>query len=222
MKKKPCYSAKHLCSMLLTIPFRLRRKFYVAYNRMLFWMNDVRMGKDMLVYNKIYLKKNFVAKITIGDNFEFSSGEAINPLCRNIRGCLWAPFPNSEIVIGNNVGVSSACIWAKEQIRIGNNVNIGGDCIIMDTDAHNLDYRIRASNEQNSDGYGIDVITATSAPIVIGDDVLIGTRCIVLKGVTIGARSVIGAGSVVTKSVPEDCIAVGNPARVIKQLIVGK
>lgn len=51
---------------------------------------------------------------------------------------------------------------------------------------------------------------------MIEDDVLIGTRCIIFKGVTIGARSVIGSGSVVTKSMPSDCIAAGNPCKVIK------
>lgn len=54
--------------------------------------------------------------------------------------------------------------------------------------------------------------------IIIEDDVLIGTNCIVLKGVHIGARSIIGAGSIVTKDIPSDCIAAGNPAIVIKNL----
>ena len=53
---------------------------------------------------------------------------------------------------------------------------------------------------------------------MIEDDVLIGTRCIILKGVTIGARSVIGSGSVVTKSIPPDCIAAGNPCKVVKSI----
>ena len=54
--------------------------------------------------------------------------------------------------------------------------------------------------------------------IVIEDDVLIGMNSIILKGVHIGARSVIGAGSVVTKDIPADCIAAGNPAHVIKMI----
>ena len=54
--------------------------------------------------------------------------------------------------------------------------------------------------------------------IEIEDDVLIGTRCIILKGVTIGARSVIGSGSIVTKSIPSDCIAAGNPCKVIRSV----
>ena len=60
-----------------------------------------------------------------------------------------------------------------------------------------------------------------SAPITIEDDVWIGAHSIILEGVTIGARSVIGAGSVVTKSIPADCIAAGNPCRVIRMLSHG-
>ena len=54
--------------------------------------------------------------------------------------------------------------------------------------------------------------------MVIEDDAFIGMNCIILKGVTIGARSIVAAGSVVTKSIPADCVAGGNPAKVIKYL----
>lgn len=89
----------------------------------------------------------------------------------------------------------------------------------MDSDAHNLDYRIRASKEL-IDKISKDALTAKTSPIVIEDDVLIGMRCIILKGVTVGARSVIGSGSIVTKSIPSDCIAAGNPCKVIRLLNV--
>mgnify|MGYP000840304717 FL=1 len=88
----------------------------------------------------------------------------------------------------------------------------------MDTDAHNLDYMIRRSHEKDVHGFRIDSLSAATAPIVIEDDVLIGTRCIILKGVTIGARSIIGSGSVVVKTIPADCIAAGNPCKVIKYI----
>lgn len=158
------------------------------------------------------------ARFIIGDNVTFSSGSAINPLCRNIRGQVFIT-QNAEIVIGDNSGLSSTVLWAKESIRIGNNVNIGGDCIIMDTDAHSLDWKIRSGSIKGTDGQIItDYDSSLSAPIIIGDNVLIGTRCIILKGVTIGARSIIGAGSVVTKSIPPDSIAGGNPCKVIRQI----
>lgn len=123
----------------------------------------------------------------------------------------------SVIEIGDDTRLSSPCIRAKERITIGNRVNIGGDCILIDSDAHNLDYRIRGSSERIGK-ISKDVLTAKTAPIVIEDDVLIGTRCIILKGVTIGARSIIGSGSMVTKSIPSDCIAAGNTCKVIKSI----
>ena len=81
----------------------------------------------------------------------------------------------------------------------------------MDTDAHSLNYLDRRDGD-------MDMANRVDKGIVIEDDVLVGAYAIVLKGVTIGARSVIGAGSVVTKDIPADCIAAGNPARVLKQL----
>lgn len=117
---------------------------------------------------------------------------------------------NAKICIVNNTGINSACIWAKKDITIGDYVNIGSDCIILDSDAHNLSYITRRNKQQ-------DKKATQGKPIIIEDDVLIGTRCIILKGVTIGARSIIGSGSIVTKSIPADCIAAGNPCKVIKK-----
>ena len=79
----------------------------------------------------------------------------------------------------------------------------------MDSDAHSLDYIIR--REPTKD-------IPKSKPIVIEDDVLIGTGTIILNGVTIGARSIIGAGSFVTKDIPKDCITAGNPCKMIKKI----
>jgi maltose O-acetyltransferase len=56
-------------------------------------------------------------------------------------------------------------------------------------------------------------------PITIGDDVWIGGSSVICPGVTIGSRSIIGAGSVVTKDIPEDVIAAGNPCKVIRKLV---
>lgn len=104
--------------------------------------------------------------------------------------------------------MSSTRLWIHESARIGNNVKSGGCVLITDTDAHPMDYVARRSSNDGT----------KSAPVVIEDDVWVGAHCIILKGVTIGARSIIGAGSVVTKSIPADCVAAGNPCRVIKNL----
>ena len=171
-----------------------------------------------MVFNHIYLDIHPLSHVRIGDDFTFTSGESINPLCRHQRGCIMTERAESVIEIGHHVWMSSPCIWAKQRITIGNYVNIGGDCIIMDSDAHNLDWRVRDSGEMFAPKVSMDNHTAKCAPIVIEDHVLIGARSIILKGVTIGRGSVIGAGSVVVKDIPAGCIAAGNPCKVIKYL----
>jgi acetyltransferase-like isoleucine patch superfamily enzyme len=191
----------------------LRIKFYRWFNRLYFRYKKIQYGKNMLVYNKVYVTGRR-GKITIGDDFHFTSGDGINPICRNIHGCIHTGLTSSTITIGNHVGMSSPCIWVRERLTIGNHVNIGGNCIILDTDTHQIDYLARRGEKPSDAG---DVrTTVQSAPVTIEDDVWIGANCIILKGVTIGARSIIGAGSVVTKSIPADCIAAGNPCKVIR------
>ena len=124
--------------------------------------------------------------------------------------------PEARIEIGNNVGMSSTCIWAKQLVRIGNNVNIGGDCIILDNDVHPLNYLKRRNSyieRTNREEYLSEIPTS---PVIIDDDVWIGARCQILKGVHIGAKSIIAAGSIVTKDVPANVVAGGNPCKVIK------
>lgn len=202
---------------LFRLPRKLRQFYYLYFNKVIFALSGVKYGQNMKVYNKVYLNVKEGAEVTIGDDFVMTSGEAFNPLCRVQRGIIYAE-PGAKISIGNDTGMSSPCIWTHVSITVGSHVKVGGDCIILDTDCHNLDWRIRRSKAQVRDGRCIDEASANSASIVIEDDVMIGTRCIILKGVTIGARSIIGSGSVVTQSIPADCIAAGNPCRVIKRL----
>lgn len=179
------------------------------YNLLRLKMYGVEHGAHCVIHGKLYINLFSTAKVKIGDNLYFSSGWGINALCANKRGVIYAT-ENANITIGNNVGMSSVVLWAHENITIGNHVKIGGNSILIDTDSHNMDYLVRRG--QYTD-WGV------SKPIVIEDDVFIGVNCIILKGVTIGARSIIAAGSVVTKSIPADCVAGGNPAKVIKSLV---
>lgn len=201
---------KFLIYKLTRAPRRIKRIFYIYWNRLIFSLAGVKYGKNMRVYNKFYLLIHSTAKISIGKNFAFTSGDNRNPIARNIMGGIFAE-KDSEILIGDNVGISASTIRVKQSITIKDNVKIGADSIIIDTDAHNLNYCIRRNLEN-------DTQSAKSSPITIENDVLIGARCIILKGVTIGARSVIGAGSVVSKSIPEDSIAAGNPCKVIRAI----
>lgn len=117
----------------------------------------------------------------------------------------------ASLTIGDYSGISSTTILVKNSVTIGNHVNIGGGTFINDSDHHSTDWRDRADRR-------VDKKNAKSSPIVIGDYVFIGAWSIIGKGVTIGEKSIIAAGSVVVKDIPANCIAGGNPCKVIKEL----
>ncbi len=198
---------------LYNLPTTLRIKFMPSINRWLFRLKGVNCGNGMIIMGKVSIIGP--GKISIGDNFCMTSGYHINPICANLQGSFFTDSPNAKITIGNNVGMSSTHMWIHDSLTIGDNVKIGGNVLLIDTDCHELNYQVRNGSLPTGEGWGE---TTKSAPIVIEDDVWIGAQSIVLKGVTIGARSIIGAGSVVTKDIPADCIAAGNPCRVIRYL----
>ena len=101
---------------------------------------------------------------------------------------------NGRIEIGNNSGFTSVVLSSRTLIKIGNNVKVGGNVRIFDHDFHSTDYRNRRQG-------GRDFDNVTSAKVAIGEDVLIGTNALILKGFHIGGRSIVGAGSVETVEV---------------------
>lgn len=185
---------------------RIRNRLSSYINLIRFYAYGVKHGKHCVVHGKLYLNLFDSASLTIGDNFYCSSGMCVNALSTNKRGCIYAT-DQARITIGNNVGMSSPVLWSHKEIIIGDYVKIGANSILIDTDAHNLNYIVRRGQWTD---WGI------SRPIVIDDDVFIGANCIILKGCHIGARSIVAAGSVVTTSFPPDSIIGGNPAKILK------
>lgn len=147
---------------------------------------EVYFGKNVAIRSGYYTSSTTLSKISIADGSKFS--------------------------IGDNSGMSSVSIICKERITIGENVNIGAGCLILDSNMHSTDWRVRANRKMDSPQ------KAAKAPIIIEDNVFIGARCIITKGVTIGRCSMIAAGSVVVKDIPANCIAGGNPCKVIKYI----
>lgn len=192
--------------------FRQPRKGFLAFTRLWnackFRCLGVKLGAGCRIEGKVMLRLDERAAVRIGRGVQLVGGYGINRIGRNLATCLSAGA-GAEIRIGDGVGISDSCLWAMERIEIGDHANIGADCIILDHDAHSLEAAHRRD-------YSIDKGHIATAPVIIGEDVLLGARCIVLKGVHIGARSVVGAGSVVTKDIPEDEIWAGNPARKIR------
>lgn len=120
-----------------------------------------------------------------------------------------------NIFIGSNVIVNMNCMFVDNMpIRIGNGVLIAPSVQIY-TATHPVRAEDRLPPELN--GKNPFFITCAS-PVTIEDNVWIGGGSVILPGVTISRNSVIGAGSVVTRSIPADCVAVGNPCRVVSQL----
>lgn len=165
---------------------------------------------DYQLVGPIYIRVKQGGRITLGRRLNIISGLDYNPISRNIRCSLFAE-PGAQLTLGDDVGISGASLWAHQSITLGSRVKVGADAVIVDSDCHSLDHQFRAVEPD-------DVEHKLCAPISIGDDVLIGARSIILKGVTIGPRSIVGAGSVVTCSIPADELWAGNPAHFIRSL----
>jgi acetyltransferase-like isoleucine patch superfamily enzyme len=193
-------------------PWKLSNQFfYLAaqpYIRLLFAIYDIPWGRGWRFYGIPVIQKHRQSRMQFGIGLSLRSSIASNPLGPNhpVILCTWQP--NAVLKIGDNFAMTGGSICAAEKITIGNNVAVGANCTIVDTDFHPL----------NSEERHLQPQQATTAPIVIEDDIFIGMNCIILKGVTIERGSVIGAGSVVTRSIPAGVIAAGNPACVIRKI----
>lgn len=154
----------------------------------------------------IYIGKN--TKIKIGNHVLINSGPYFAADAGDYSKLYIAD--GGEFSIGDQSGFSNTIISCYDTITIGNHVDIGAGCYIFDTNYHSTDYRVRMNERSDTD--------VKTAPIVIEDNVFIGARSIVCKGVKIGARSIIAAGSVVVKDIPSDVIAGGNPCKIIKSI----
>jgi acetyltransferase-like isoleucine patch superfamily enzyme len=132
------------------------------------------------------------------------------------------------VTVGNNTFIGSSHIICAERIEIGTGVLISWGCTIVDHDSHSLDWWERMEDIKRwREGLVISTSSAAAlknwqsvsmSPIRIGDKAWLGLNVLVLKGVTIGDGSVVAAGSVVTRDVPEWTLVGGNPARVIREL----
>lgn len=175
-------------------------------NKVSFAFHDAEVGKGCIVNGRLRLYGK--GHLRMGDNVRINSMYRMNPIGGNTFASIYIK-DGAIVEIGKKAGISNCALYAAEYIKIGDRVKLGGSVKIYDTDFHSTDFHERAIDKNS----GI-----ATAPVVIGNDVFIGANSTILKGVTIGDRSVIGAGSVVTKSIPEDEVWAGVPAKFIKNL----
>lgn len=189
---------------------------------------DEQVLSDKIIALKI---NNCIKSVTIGESSKFyEEAKVINLQCNknkiiigyntHIRGCLQLFEQGGEITIGDFCYIGeNSYIWSASSIKIGNRVLIAHNVNIHDNISHPLDAKKRHDDYKRILGLLKSDIKTTdlrSRPILIKDDVWIGFNSIILKGVTIGEGAVIGAGSVVTKDVPDYAVVAGNPAKIIK------
>lgn len=146
----------------------------------------MRENKKSKQETKLLIHKN--AKCEIKGKFDIFAGTDIRV------------YENAELTIGSGYLNSNVQIVCTDKITIGEDVAIARDVIIRDTDSHDI----------------LDGKHQKTKPVFIGNHVWIGTRAMIMKGVTIGDGAIIAAGAIVTKDVPANCIVAGIPAKVIK------
>lgn len=117
-------------------------------------------------------------------------------------------LPGATITIGSNVGMSGTTVCSARAVTVGDRVLFGADVMVADTDFHPLDELPRT---------GRPIPTPSEHDeVLIGADVFVGARSIILKGASIGDGAVVGAGSVVAGDVPAGAVVAGAPARFVR------
>jgi len=171
-------------------------------------MHACQAGEGFCVDGRLVIQCRRKDAIRIGKHVQINS-RFLSNLVGLSNPAVLCCYDEGRIEIGDHTGISSAIISSRTKIVIGRHVNIGGNARIFDHDFHSMKAPDRRDGQT-------DRLNCKSAPVIIGDDVFIGTNSIILKGVRIGDRSVIGAGAVVSiRDIPADSIVVGNPARII-------
>ena len=186
----------------------LRRRLAWPLVRLQFAWHGIDWGRGWRIFGRPILQKHRGSRIDLGEGLTLRSWPRSNPLAPTHPVVLSTRSAQAEIVIGDDCGFTGTTLVADASIRIGNRVLVGGNASIVDTDFHPL----------TPEGRREDINTGASRPIEIGDDVFIGMNSLLLKGVTVGDGSVVGAGSVVSRDVPPHTIVAGNPATVVKEL----
>lgn len=186
-------------------------KFWTPLNKLMFRLNGIQYGKSLHVRGIVYyFQHSDKSKMVVGNNVHINSSPKANPIGSGDR--MYVQMVDAgKLIIGNNCGISNCAFTCASKIELEDNVLLGSGCRLYDTDFHALEYSERIKG--NYPGAPIK-----TAPIHIGEGVFVGAGSFILKGVTIGAHSIIGAGSVVTRSIPAGEVWGGNPARFIRKV----
>jgi len=205
----PTYPLRYIIIRIFELShLRLVEKISFIFFKFKCLIYGVKHGKKISVYGNLLIRGP--GQIIIGNNVELNSSSwrcSSSSINSPVRLRTFSLDKNNQIIVGNRVGLQGTSITARSTIvRIGDDTLIGPNCMITDADFH----QIWPPTERNNPGIESD------APVTIGQRVWIGSRCIILKGVTIGDNAVIISGSTVVNDIPTNALAGGVPAKVIK------
>lgn len=200
---KILFRVRKLKQILRTYPKMLFDFLYLRYKGV-----DTKFGYVRLEGIPI-ISKFKGSKISLGNGCTLVSRSKSNIAGIN-HPVIIATLTSHAIISIGNVGISGSSICAAKFISIGDYSGLGANSCIYDTDFHPIDAHIRRT--KNS------IENAKSKEVKIGKDVWIAANVIILKGVQIGDEAIVGAGSVVTSSIPTKTIYGGNPAIKIRDL----
>jgi acetyltransferase-like isoleucine patch superfamily enzyme len=181
-----------------------RRLVWQPLIRAVVGAHGVAWGRGWRIYGLPVIQRHRASTIAVGDDFELRSWYRSNPLGPQ-RSVLSTRAPGARLDVGAGVKASGVVVCAQQSITIGDRVRLGCGVMVIDTDFHPKDAGLRAADPR----------AGQSAPVVIGNDVFVGARAIILKGTHLGDGCVVGAGSVVSGTFAPGTTVAGNPARVI-------
>lgn len=188
----------HCLSRMIT-PIKRTYWALVNYTSARLW--EIKIGKGCKFAGQVSFRRYPDSSISIGEKCIFNSSKKSNRI-GVYSPCMFSTITkDAKIEIGDGCGFSGTVIGAFLHIKLGKNVRCGANTLITDSDWHTDDYR-----------------TGENSEVIIEDNVWLGYGVKVLKGVHIGENSLIGANSVVTKDIPANVIAAGNPCKVIKSI----
>lgn len=197
----PFVIAKRICRVAIVVNY-LKLKTWILTQ-----MWHLNCGRNVRFIGKTIIRAYEKGAIKIGDNCKFLSGTG-NNLVGLTNPTVLCASAGAKIEIGHDVGCSSVIIHSRTFIKLGNYLNIGGNVRIFDHDFHALEWEHRRPPQKCN--------FVRSRPVIIEDDVFIGTNAMILKGTHLGARTIVAAGSVVFGlDVPPDSLVKGNPARIL-------
>ncbi len=193
---------------LLHVFRAVRYRVVTLFGKLMLRGLHVSYGKHLTLKGLPIVARCPGSSITLGDYVVLVSYSSDTALGVNHPVKIETVSPQASIVIGDHVGISGGSFCAQVKVEIGAGCLLGANVMIADTDFHPI-----AAANRRYNGTGV-----RAAEVVIGQNVFLGSNVTVLKGVYIGRNSVIGAGSLVTKDIPENAIAAGNPCRVLRFL----